>query len=221
MNLFVVGDVHGCLHTFTGLLDRHWNPDKERLVQLGDLIDRGNDTPGTLLLAKELRKRYGANAVFLKGNHEYEFSQHIENGPNEYWLPQCGFETLDQLRSANMELQEVSEWINELPLVWENEHVLISHAGIADQAEFPFEEGNELGVLWNRTPLRNIGRLQIIGHTPCKSGRPEYEEASHSWNIDTGAYRKVAMSAIRVTSLGEVLEIVQFNVDPRDVSEKD
>lgn len=119
-----------------------------------------------------------------------------------------------------MELQEVSEWINELPLVWENKHVLISHAGIADQAEFPFEEGNELGVLWNRTPLKNIGRLQIIGHTPCKSGRPEYEEASHSWNIDTGAYRKVAMSAIRVTSLGEVLEIVQFNVDPRDVSEK-
>ncbi|UHA72641.1 metallophosphoesterase family protein [Paenibacillus sp. 481] len=219
MNLFVVGDVHGCLHTFKELLNRYWNPYEERLVQLGDLIDRGNDTPGTLLLAKELRKQYGANAVFLKGNHEYEFMQHIEHGPNEYWLPQCGYDTLKQLRTANMELGEVAEWIGELPLVWENEHVLISHAGIAEQVAFPFDEGNEIGVLWNRTPLKHISKLQIIGHTPCKSGRPEYVEASHSWNIDTGAYRKVALSAIRVTAQGEVLEIVQLDVDPRDVSE--
>ncbi|MCG7406607.1 serine/threonine protein phosphatase [Paenibacillus sp. ACRRX] len=221
MDLFVVGDVHGCLHTFKELLDQHWKPDEERLIQLGDLIDRGNDTPGTLLFAKQLKQRHGANVVFLKGNHEYEFEQHIVNGPNEYWLPQCGYDTLNQLRAAEMELQEVSDWIGELPLLWENEHVLISHAGIAEKAEFPLDEANEIGVLWNRTPLRNVGKLQIIGHTPCKSGYPEYEKASHSWNVDTGAYRKVALSAIRVTSRGEVLEIVQSAVDPRDVSEQD
>lgn len=217
MNIFVVGDVHGCLHTFKSLLDQYWNPDQECLVQLGDLIDRGNDTPGTLLLAKELRQQHGSQAVFLKGNHEFEFTQHIENGPNEFWLPQCGYETLEQLRCANMSLQDVSEWISELPLVWENDYVLISHAGIADQVEAPLEEGNERGVLWNRTPLRNIGKLQIIGHTPCRSGIPEYDAKSHSWNIDTGAYRKVALSGIRVSSLGEVLEIVEVDVDLRDV----
>lgn len=145
------------------------------------------------------------------------YLQHIENGPNEYWLPQCGLDTLNQLKSANMELKIVSEWIQELPLVWENDRVLISHAGIADQVDAPFEEGNERRVLWNRTPPRNIGKLQIIGHTPCRSGYPEYDAESNSWNIDTGAYRKCALSGVHVSPLGEVLEIVQVEVDSMDV----
>ncbi|MEK8129442.1 metallophosphoesterase family protein [Paenibacillus filicis] len=217
MNLLVVGDVHGCLHTFQKLLDEHWNPEEEVLVQLGDLIDRGKHTPGTLRLVWELKERYGPQAVFLKGNHEYEFVQHIEHGPNLYWLPQGGQDTLDQLEAAQVKAQEVVNWIGRLPLVWEDEYLFISHAGIAAQAEYPFDEGNEQGVLWNRAPLKNLGRLQIFGHTPCRSGRPEYEEASHFWNIDTGAYRNAALSAIRVTPFGEVLEIISCPVDARDV----
>ncbi|WP_312111040.1 metallophosphoesterase [Brevibacillus reuszeri] len=218
MNVFVVGDVHACLNTFQGLLARYWNPQEEILVQLGDLIDRGRDTPGTLRFAQSLKKSHDPNAIFLKGNHEYEFTQHIEHGPNQYWLPQCGYETLAQLREANMDEQEVADWISHLPLVWENEHILISHAGITDQTKDPLLEENPLGVLWNRAPLANIQKLQIIGHTPCLSGYPEFEEKSHSWNIDTGAYQKVALSAIRISDRGEVLEIVQQSVDERDIS---
>ncbi|GIO04530.1 serine/threonine protein phosphatase [Brevibacillus reuszeri] len=217
MNLFVVGDVHACLHTFQELLNRYWNPETEVLIQLGDLVDRGSDTPGSLQFAKKLWQQYSPHVVFLKGNHEYEFNQHIENGPNQYWLPQCGYETLAQLQDAKMDVQEVAAWIKSLPLIWENEHILISHAGISAQTDDPLCEDNPLGVLWNRTPLANIQKLQVIGHTPCKSGHPEYSEVSHSWNIDTAAYQNIALSALRLSTTGHVLEIVQQTVDARDI----
>ncbi|MCP3775258.1 metallophosphoesterase [Paenibacillus sp. MZ04-78.2] len=41
MGLLVVGDVHGCFHTFTTLINEHWDSGKQILVQLGDLLDRG------------------------------------------------------------------------------------------------------------------------------------------------------------------------------------
>ena len=44
MNLFVVGDIHGCYYTWRQLL-LHWQPAQERLIQLGDLVDRGKYSP--------------------------------------------------------------------------------------------------------------------------------------------------------------------------------
>lgn len=34
MELLVVGDVHGCFHTFTKLINEHWNSDKQILDEI-------------------------------------------------------------------------------------------------------------------------------------------------------------------------------------------
>ncbi|WP_442602251.1 metallophosphoesterase family protein [Paenibacillus sp. KN14-4R] len=217
MNLLVVGDVHGCYHTFRKLVEDNWNPEQEILVQLGDLIDRGNFTPETLHYARELKELYGEKAVFLKGNHEFELMEHIFHGPNHNWLRQCGQVTLEQLQKANMELSDVTNWIEGLPLRWENEHIFVSHAGISIAANDPFEEDSPVSVLWNRSPLKHIGKLQIIGHTPCPSGKPEYDRSAHAWNIDTGAYKPNGLSALKVTPDGEVIEIVHLPTEMGDV----
>lgn len=57
MELFVVGDVHGCFHTFTKLINEHWDREKQIFVQLGDLLDRGKFSPETILYAIELQKK--------------------------------------------------------------------------------------------------------------------------------------------------------------------
>ncbi len=44
MNLFIIGDVHGCFHTFSELLT-HRDPATEHLIQVGDLVDRGATFP--------------------------------------------------------------------------------------------------------------------------------------------------------------------------------
>lgn len=61
----VVGDVHGCLAELEALLgEAAYAPAHDRLVFLGDLLDRGPDPVGVLRLVREL----GATCVM--GNHE-------------------------------------------------------------------------------------------------------------------------------------------------------
>ncbi|BDG05919.1 metallophosphoesterase [Anaeromyxobacter oryzae] len=61
----VVGDVHGCLEELEALLvAARWNPGVDRLVLLGDLLDRGPDPVGVVRRARELR------AECVLGNHE-------------------------------------------------------------------------------------------------------------------------------------------------------
>jgi len=61
----IIGDVHGCLEELDELLRAiDHAPQRDRLVLLGDLLDRGPDGAGVVRRAREL----GAEAVC--GNHE-------------------------------------------------------------------------------------------------------------------------------------------------------
>ncbi|OAB43729.1 metallophosphoesterase family protein [Paenibacillus glacialis] len=207
MELLVVGDVHGCFHTFTKLINEHWNRDKQILVQLGDLLDRGKFSPETILYAIELKKHNSDKVYFLKGNHEFEVIVHLEEG-NENWLKQCGQEILKQFERKSLDLVNYISWLKSLPLYYETDHAFISHAGISLTAENPFEESHPESVLWNRGQLKNIGKLQIIGHTPCKSGRAEFDNDSNTLNIDSGVYLPKGLTAVKINDEGKVDEII-------------
>lgn len=61
----VIGDVHGCLDELRALLARcSFDASADRLVLLGDLLDRGPDPVGCVRFAREI----GAESVL--GNHE-------------------------------------------------------------------------------------------------------------------------------------------------------
>jgi serine/threonine protein phosphatase 1 len=221
MKLFVIADIHGCLNTFRNLLHNYWNTDDEILIQVGDLIDRGNFSPETLMLAYGLNQRYGNNIFFLKGNHEYELIRHFENGPNDNWLRQGGNVTLTQFEESKINLIDYMQWIKSLPLKWENGNILITHAGISPDVINPFEEKNKNGVLWNRGKIKNIGKLQIYGHTPTRKVSPIFEMVSNSYNIDSGAYLNYGLSAVKISEWGEVLELINVPTSADDISIQD
>jgi len=219
MGLLVVGDVHGCFHTFTKLINEHWDSDKQILVQLGDLLDRGKFSPETILYAIELQENNPDNVTFLKGNHEFEAIVHAEEG-NENWLKQCGETTLKQFERKSLDLFDYIPWLTSLPLYYETDDVFISHAGISMAAENPFEESHPESVLWTRGQLKNIGKLQIIGHTPCKSGRAEFDNKSNTLNIDTGAYSPRGLTAVKINDEGKVAEIIFVPTLSVDVTDR-
>ncbi|MFJ8063546.1 metallophosphoesterase family protein [Psychrobacillus sp. NPDC096426] len=216
MNLFVIGDVHGCYETFLKMIEQ-WNKETEILIQLGDLIDRGNGSPQVVKLARQLQKENMDQAVFIKGNHEYEMIEHITNPPNNNWLMQSGSETLHQYLAAGQDILDDVEWFQTMPLYWGNDHVFISHAGISESASNPFNEPSQHGILWNRGPLKNIQKLQIIGHTPCDS--PIYNEQSNSWNIDTAAVFGNKLTGVKLKQTGEIMEWINIKTDTRDMKE--
>ena len=75
----VVGDVHGCLDELRDLLDAVHYSSADRLVFVGDLVDRGPDSVGVVRLAQDL------GAVAVLGNHE---RKHLRYEQHERWVRQ-------------------------------------------------------------------------------------------------------------------------------------
>ena len=79
--LVAIGDVHGDLGAFrqalrtAGAIDLadHWSGGALFVVQVGDLLDRGDDEPEVLALARQLEEEaaaVGGRFITLQGNHE-------------------------------------------------------------------------------------------------------------------------------------------------------
>src|SRR5260370_16282236 len=80
-SIVAIGDVHGDLDGFVGILERtgltdpqnHWTGGKTTFVQLGDLLDRGPKPREGMDLMMALEKeapQAGGRVVGLLGNHE-------------------------------------------------------------------------------------------------------------------------------------------------------
>ncbi len=216
MNYLVVGDIHGCYFTFLEIL-KHWNRDTEILICVGDLIDRGNYSVSVVEQCMELAFEFPKTTIFLKGNHEAEIIEHVEVAFNDNWVRQCGQKTLDEIQSKNLDVAQWVTWFKQRPLIFETDFLVVTHAGIS-YTSFPFEEADPSSVLWNREPLKNIGKLQIHGHTPIKGNRPCYNSESNSWNIDTAAFYGYGLTGLKISQTGEILEEIHITTDLRDIN---
>lgn len=88
--LDIVGDVHGEMEALGALLDvlgydaRGEHPDGRRLVFLGDLCDRGPDSPAVLERVRDLVARGRAQCVL--GNHELNLLRQDGKHGNHWYL---------------------------------------------------------------------------------------------------------------------------------------
>lgn len=215
MNHFIIGDIHGCHHTFLSLLEQ-WDRNVERLICVGDYIDRGNFSPQVIRTCLALKEEYGDRTVFLKGNHEMLMESHFHEGYNAIWLQHGGEGTLSQFFESDADLYEAVDWIQTLPLIHETDELMVSHAGVTD-TDYPFLENNPDGVLWTRGPLKNRTKLQVHGHTPLMADAPAYTEESNSWNIDTGACYGHGMTGLKVDARGVMKKFCFEKTHPQDI----
>ncbi len=73
--LVVIGDVHGCIDEFVELLNTI-KADKDRIVFLGDLIDKGPDSLAVIDLAYSISKNN--EVLVILGNHEVKFLRYVK-----------------------------------------------------------------------------------------------------------------------------------------------
>lgn len=67
MSTYAIGDLQGCLDAFETLLNHiDFHPDRDRLLLVGDLVNRGPDSLGTLRRVHELRHQLRV----VLGNHD-------------------------------------------------------------------------------------------------------------------------------------------------------
>ncbi|MBL6763977.1 MAG: serine/threonine protein phosphatase [Verrucomicrobiae bacterium] len=191
MRTFAIGDVHGCLDTLIAVLEQARPDADDRIVFLGDYVDRGPDSRRLIdwLIAESSTR----NLVTLRGNHEIMM---LESRYNPLlcrnWLACGGLATLDsygwQGRRDWPALVPQSHWdFLENTAAWlETEKFIFVHANAVPN--LPMQRHNQEQLFWDKChslPPHCTGKRVIVGHTRQTSGIPREFEGGVC--IDTAA----------------------------------
>ncbi len=219
----LIGDVHGCRGELESLLAQlGWelccdgagravsarHPEGRTAVFLGDLVDRGPDTPGVLRLAMGMVADGAALAV--AGNHEVKLVRALRG--KDVRRSHGLVESLNQLGGQPPEFVEAATAFMDGLLahyVLDGGRLVVAHAGLREQFHGRASgrvrgfalygettgESDEFGL-----PVRYPWALEYrgaatvaYGHTPV----PEAEWVNNTICLDTGAVFGGALTALR------------------------
>lgn len=138
---FVVSDIHGCTKTFRKMVEKTLQITKEdHLYLLGDYIDKGPDSSGTLDYIMNLQAN-DYQVFCIRGNHE----ENIMQAWQEYDTRMFRF-FVSKLNKAPDLLTEDAQikpqyltFMKELPYYIELEDYYLVHAGFDFSKESPFK----------------------------------------------------------------------------------
>lgn len=214
MNLLVIGDVHGCYYTLKNLVKKNWDPEAEILIQIGDLVNKGLHSGKCVKYWQKLESQFPGKVILIKGNHEYQLQESLR-GNLKMKIPGL-INTIHNFNKEKIDLLKLSQWLSERPLKWENDHILITHAGINKKMEDPYDETSKTGVLHNKGALQRLDKVQVKGHSIVEGHKPVFKPSENAWYIDTGAWDKKNLSALRFSDEGKMLKIIKERVSEKD-----
>jgi serine/threonine protein phosphatase 1 len=202
--LIGIGDIHGCYDLLTDLVEHRiiFNPLRDRLVFLGDYIDRGRHSREVVDYLSDLRKHYPQQIVLLKGNHE-EMAFNALSGDNiektrpdahMLWFFNGGLATINSYKEIAKAREALLPFIRSLEYYYETETHIFVHAGIPYSRTLETVAEDEL--LWDRSFSYQGQKTLVVGHTP----RPEVVRLGNIVCLDTGAYMTGILSAYDVLS---------------------
>jgi hypothetical protein len=133
--LIVIGDIHGdygVLSTILSKIDyeRYLSDDHNKLIFLGDYIDRGQRSPQVLYTVCFLKARFPQSVILIRGNHE---------APDEFPFPSHDFpfrimDLFGQDRSMALYYQKILPFFHALYLsVVIEDCFVIVHGGVPTQ----------------------------------------------------------------------------------------
>lgn len=112
--LVIVGDVHGCFAELLELLDKVQLQPEDLLISVGDLVDRGPESPEVVHFFRER-----PNTIVLMGNHERKHARAVFSYAQEITRLQFG-----------EGYGEAVAWMSTLPYFYEDDRVRVVHAAL-------------------------------------------------------------------------------------------
>jgi len=213
----LVGDVHGCRSELDSLLTAlGWqgtqHPDGRTAVFVGDLVDRGPDTPGVLRRVMAMVR--AGTALCVAGNHEAKLVRALTGA--EVRTSHGLQESLDQLAAEPDGFRSaVRDFLADLPtqLSLDDGRLVVAHAGLredlhgvhsprarafalyGDTTGRSDEHGLPVRLPWQRDYR---GRARVVyGHTPVT----EAEWVNNTLCLDTGVVFGGRLTALRYPEL--------------------
>ena len=191
--IYAIGDIHGCFRAIKDLIENKIQLSKEdKLIFLGDYIDRGPDSKKVLDHIIDLQNK-DYDIVTLCGNHESMLLNAYTNKTEIYkWLLNGGSETLKSLNIDSLEklAPKYIYFFSKLKPYYELDNFLFVHAGFNDNIENPFSDNYTM--LWRSkkqyyNPLL-IDKTIIHGHSPVPIAVTQNQVLNNSnvINLDGG-----------------------------------
>lgn len=222
----IIGDIHGCFDELKELLSQlgytiqpveanntnwgfHVNPPEGRTALfLGDLVDRGPDSPNVLRLVMSMVN--AGIAYCVPGNHDMKLEKYLSG--KQVQLKHGLDLTVQQLEKETTEFKEsVRKFIYGLisHYIFDNGKLAIAHAGIKEDMQGRGSGAIRSFCLFGETtgeidefglPVRHNWALEyrgktkvVYGHTPV----PEAEWLNNTIDIDTGCVFGGKLTALR------------------------
>lgn len=246
----IIGDVHGCIDELLILLEKlgysiELGLDKEnsfgynvvhsngrKVVFLGDLVDRGPDSPAVLKLAMSMVQ--SGVAYLVSGNHDFKLQKFLSGRNVKIGR---GLEiTVQQLEKETEEFKNtVLAFLQDLPchILLDHGNLVVAHAGLKEEMQGRNSEAVRSFCLYGETngeidefglPVRinwardYRGKAKVVyGHTPV----PLAVWHNNTIDIDTGCVFGGQLTALRYPEM----ELVSVNAkkkyfEPRKPFEK-
>jgi protein phosphatase len=216
----IIGDVHGCFDELTELLRQlgyqvegtpapgAQHPGGRKAIFLGDLVDRGPDSPSVLSLVMSMVET--GTALCVPGNHDTKLLRKLRG--KDVRITHGLAETLQQLEGAQEEFrQKVAAFIDGLVshYVLDGGRLVVAHAGLKEELQGRASAGVRDFALYGETtgetdefglPVRynwagdyRGGAVVVYGHTPV----PEPIWVNRTICIDTGCVFGGRLTALR------------------------
>ena len=176
MRNIIVGDVHGMFDELIDLLNAVNPETDDRVVFVGDLVDKGPDSPEVVTFLRSFAEDH--DVVLVEGNHE---DKHRRFRKNLRERPDTAREMADRAPelgeiTTRLSLEDIEFLESAVPFHRIEEHnILVVHAGIpGNMDEFPqtLEEARSLGgkrkkkfsqILRTRHIHHESGRMMMLG----------------------------------------------------------
>lgn len=225
--IFVVGDIHGEIAKLRQLVNNIEKYPVDRLIFVGDCLDKGENPKETLMFLHELSGRHQCD--FILGDHEYAWLQFINSGEYREFISIYG----GKVTAENFGISELNpqwayeklylpfkEFFDRLKKFVVIDNYIISHSGInpifADKKDL--EQLDEKEFIFQRNPFIEMkrlvdGRRFIFGHTAFIN--PWYD--GYKIAVDTGAvYSKIFPLTAFETEEGFFINNFGFKKDLAD-----
>ena len=222
----IIGDIHGCFGELTQLLEKlGYNvhrviedqsnygfrvdpPENRKAVFLGDLVDRGPDSPSVLRLVMSMVN--AGTAYCVPGNHDMKLHKYLSG--KDVQLKHGLALTVEQLKKENSHfINQVKDFLYGLisHYVFDNGKLVVAHAGLKEEMQGRGSgavrsfcmfgettgETDEFGlpVRFNWASEYRGKAMVVYGHTPV----PEAQWFNRTIDIDTGCVFGGKLSALR------------------------
>lgn len=198
--LLSVGDIHGYVEKLKELMEQVQPRETDRIVFLGDYIDRGPDSKAVINYLHELRARF-PQSIFLRGNHEQQLLNMAFPGEAEdveIFLKNGGDATLASYGGLGAIPAEHMTFFKSTKF-WHLEDVagqtyLFVHAGVKPNRSLEQQTPQDLMLI--REPFlestKPMGETIVVhGHTPSPI---EPTKNPYRIAVDSGVYIKGPIS---------------------------